>query len=401
MGYTWKDYLKDSSWVTIAWEWLQSLLGRTVDFVLWVTMIFACYQLIPGAPMPDQSVSVFMFVMQFIALDIGGMSLNQIGQRHGLGTWSYTRVVAYACILVTLSTIVFAGIQHATTVEQNITNWVEIILVIARSILTVLYGQAVRAIKFVEQEENDKVANLEQEVSRLTVQLNTEQKRVSDLQNQLDNERQKVSSVQLELDRQVSNLVSSGQREVSSVQLELDRALAEVSRLTVQLEAKDQQLISLQDTLESGMKLHENSAQQIVSSVQKQLDKALVEVSNLQEQVSTGQQQVSKLRIQLDNERARASNLQEQLNSQKESGIQQQVSSVQSERVQLDTRKNGQEGSENAIVEQIRAILSVEPGLSARAIAARIGCSPTTASTWKKAVEQELSIVPKLHVVNE
>lgn len=38
MEYTWIDYLKDSSWVTIAWEWLQSLLRRAVDFGLLVTI---------------------------------------------------------------------------------------------------------------------------------------------------------------------------------------------------------------------------------------------------------------------------------------------------------------------------------------------------------------------------
>jgi hypothetical protein len=228
MEYTWGDRLKDSSWVTIAWEWLQSLLGRAVDFVLWVTMIFACYQLIPGAPMPSQALSVFTFVLQFVALDIGGMSLNQIGQRHGLDRWSYTRVVAYACIFVTLVTIVFAGIQHAMTVPQDVTNWVEIILVVARSILTVLYGQAVRALKFVEQVGNDQVAKLEEEVSKLRVQLDSEQRKVS-----------------------------SGHFSLSTLQLELDRAVAEVSSLRVQLDGKNQQIASLQETLGSGMKLHE------------------------------------------------------------------------------------------------------------------------------------------------
>jgi len=90
----WKEMLKDSSWFTIAWEWFQTLLGRICDFVLWVTMIFACYQLIPGAPLPDKSVSVMMFVLQFIALDIGGMSLLQIARRRGLGRWSYVSTPA-------------------------------------------------------------------------------------------------------------------------------------------------------------------------------------------------------------------------------------------------------------------------------------------------------------------
>ena len=51
---TWKaivgDSLKESTWITASWEWLQKLLGRAVDAVLWTTMIFAGYQLIPGAP---------------------------------------------------------------------------------------------------------------------------------------------------------------------------------------------------------------------------------------------------------------------------------------------------------------------------------------------------------------
>jgi hypothetical protein len=372
MEYTWKDMLKDSSWVTIAWEWLQSLLGRTVDFILWVTMIFACYQLIPGAPMPTQGVSVFMFVMQFIALDIGGMSLNQIGQRHGLHTWSYTRVVAYACIFVTLVTIVFAGIEHAIVVPKDVSNWVEVSLVIARSVLTVLYGQAVRAIKTVEQTEDDRVAALEEEASNLRSQLDTEQKRASNLQSQLDTKQKEVSNL--------------------SVQLDV---------LKMQLDGKRQELESIKETFTTGQEWQENRAQQLLEAEQRR-------VSSLQEQLDTErgklftvQQEVSKLRLQLDTERAKSSNLQEKMNGQRVSSVQPKASSVQSGGVQLDTKEKEQNSSENTIESQIRALLAEEPGLSARAIASKIGCSPTTASTWKKAIEQELSIVPRLHVVNE
>src|SRR5437762_9377904 len=105
MEYTWVDRLKDSSWVTIAWEWLQSLLGRAVDFVLWVTMIFACYQLIPGAPVPPKSVSIWMFVLQFVALDIGGLGLRQLAQRHNLDKDAFTFKIANACIAVTFATL--------------------------------------------------------------------------------------------------------------------------------------------------------------------------------------------------------------------------------------------------------------------------------------------------------
>ena len=379
MEYTWKDMLKDSSWVTIAWEWLQSLLGRTVDFILWVTMIFACYQLIPGAPMPAAGVSVFMFVLQFIALDIGGMSLNQIGQRHGLDRWSYTRVVAYVCISVTLVTIIFAGIQHATEVKPDVTKWVEITLVIARSVLTVLYGQAVKAIKTIEQTEDDRVATLEEEVSTLLGQLDTQQKRVS-----------------------------SGQQEASNLRAQLDSKQKEVSRLSVQLDilqtqldAKQQELGSIKETFTSGQQWQEQRAQQLLGAEQRRVSTLQEQLDTQQEKMLRVQQEASNLRLQLMTERAKISTFQEQLDSKKLPAIQHRLSSVQSTGVQLDTRKNGQETQDNEIAERVRSLLKEEPGLSGRAIAARIGCSPTTASTWKKAIEQELSIVPRLQVVNE
>ena len=108
-----KQSLGDSSWFTVAWEWFQTLLGRVCDFVLWVTMIFACYQLIPGAPLPSPQVSVVMFVLQFVALDIGGLSLLQIARRRGLERWSYVCWIAYILIGITLITIAYSGIQHA------------------------------------------------------------------------------------------------------------------------------------------------------------------------------------------------------------------------------------------------------------------------------------------------
>ncbi len=109
----WIEMLKDSSWFTIAWEWFQTLLGRICDFVLWVTMIFACYQLIPGAPLPPQQLSITMFVLQFVALDIGGLSLLQIARRRGLDRYGYVSWIAYILIGITLVTIAYAGIQHA------------------------------------------------------------------------------------------------------------------------------------------------------------------------------------------------------------------------------------------------------------------------------------------------
>jgi transposase len=64
-----------------------------------------------------------------------------------------------------------------------------------------------------------------------------------------------------------------------------------------------------------------------------------------------------------------------------------EVDSGQGKVVKLDTarRRSGQDDS--AIAEQIRNLLDKEPGLSGRAVASRLGCSPTTAAKWKSFFE--------------
>src|SRR5690348_4132792 len=107
-GYSWKDRLRHSSWVTMTWDWFMTFLSRAAEPVLWVSMVFSCYQLIPGAPQPPASVGNSVFICQFIALDVGGMGLNKLAQRQGLGRWSYVRVIAYILIAVTLITVGYA-----------------------------------------------------------------------------------------------------------------------------------------------------------------------------------------------------------------------------------------------------------------------------------------------------
>jgi predicted nucleic acid-binding Zn-ribbon protein len=445
----WKAILRDSIWLTVAWEWLQTLLGRAVDLVLWVTMIFSCYQLIPGAPQPPTTISTFMFVLQFVALDVGGMSLNRLAQQQGLDRWAYARVVAYILIGITLVTISYAGIEHAVKIDASVTNWIEVLLVIARSIMTVLYGQAIHSLKMADHNQQERLAELEalvpvlrhqleseqQTVSGLRERLSTVQLQVSSLQHQVDSGQQEVDTLRQHLDsgqQQVSNLqeaLDAGQGEVSSLQRQLNAALVDIDTLRAQLDGKQQELVSLRETLNSGQQWQESRIRQMLETEQQR-------VSSLQQQLLTEQNMAATLRRQLNTVQANAETLQSQLdNKQNEvervlatldskqqevdilrhqlSTVQQRVSSLQHQQdsvqvssvqsvqvdsgqpgkvVRLDTnrsRKGGQQDatSENAIVEQIKQLLKAEPGLSARQIAARLGCSPTTASRWKGIIE--------------
>lgn len=72
--------------------------------------------------------------------DPGELSISQ-GQ--GLGRWSYARVIARILIAVTLITVGYAGLEHVVLLNPTVTRAVEVSLVVIRSILTVLYGQAI------------------------------------------------------------------------------------------------------------------------------------------------------------------------------------------------------------------------------------------------------------------
>jgi hypothetical protein len=465
--YSAKEIARDSLWVTIAWEWLQKLLGRAVDSVLWVTMVFAGYQLIPGAPQPWISVSITMFIAQFIALDIGGLGLNQLARQQGLPRWAYARVVAYALIGITLVTIAYAGLEHAipslnpqVAAEMAakahprdahpdlglgvlITTWVEVVLVVARSVMTVLYGQAIHSLKAEEHERQDRVAGLEQEVSNLRERLENGQAEVSNLRTQLDSEKQKVSNLTVQSQSEVSNLTVQSQKEVSNLRIQLSNAKTEVDTLRAQLDTKEQQLTRLKETLDSGMKWHESTTQEVVSNVQSQLDSERARVSSLQKELSNEKQKVSNLTVQLQEEvsnltvqsQKEVSNLRTQLSNltvqsqkevsnlrvqleigqkevqslttqldsekQKVSKLQEKLNRTQRKEdeeekrvIHLDTnrmRRSRQDAEEKAMVEAIRNLLKAEPELSGRAIAAKVGCSPTTATKWKELIEKEAS----------
>src|SRR2546429_2466500 len=227
--------------------------------------------------------------------------------------------------------------------------------------------------------QDDKVAKLEQEVSNLLVQLDDKDVQLDDKDVQLDTKKQELFHVQSLLDIE-QDKVLNGQQEISKLYAQLDV-------LKSQLDGKQQELADVKETFTSGQKWQEGRSQQMLETEQNR-------VNSLQEQLDTERKRVFNVQQESASLRIHVSNLQEQLKRKQEP-----IGQVKS--VQLDTEQPRKNVQLDTIAEQIRELLTEEPGLSARAIAAKIGCSPTTASTWKKAIEQELSVVPPLHIVNE
>lgn len=373
-----KELLKESTWITIAWEWFQKLLGRAVDPVLWVTMIYAGYQLIPGAPQPPEFLNMFMFVSQFIALDLGGLGLNQLAKDQGQPPQSYARRVAYTLIGITLVTITYSGIHHAfPSIPADVNTDIEVVLVIARSIMTVLYGPAIKSLKHEEKKSQNKIAELEavvpslrEEVSRLQKLLSTGQQEVSNLRKALDSQQRETSMLRDELDTVTGHLaeaqsrLENGQDETFNLRRQLSTALVESDTLSARLEGKQQEIEGLQEALKNGQSWQETHHRQMLDAERQKVSSLEQEVSSLKKKLDTAQQKLD--------------------TTKQSAGQQKAVSSKQGKVVQLDTSRRKNEQDESILKEQIRELLDSEPDLSARAIASRVGCSPTTASNWKK-----------------
>jgi hypothetical protein len=262
---------QDSSWITLLWEWFKMLLGRAADPVLWITMLFSAYQLIPGAPQPPAGVSTTMFIMQFVALDIGGLGMLQLADQHHLSNQAFAKRMAFGLIGTTLITVLYAGLGNALTKRGNpipvgINTSIEVLLVIIRCVLTVLYAPAINSLKNLEKQADQHLQDLEnevvtlrreakakeQEVTNVQSQLAQAQKAASSLQIQLSNEREAArvatESLQGKLDARVQeiDLMSADQAGIIALKRELNTAKLQAEDLQIQLENKQRALASEQ-----------------------------------------------------------------------------------------------------------------------------------------------------------
>jgi predicted nucleic acid-binding Zn-ribbon protein len=258
------------------------------------------------------------------------------------------------------------------------------------------------------------LSSVQQRASTLGQQLDSEQQEMSHLRRRLAAEQQRAASLQAELE--------VGHDDTARLRRELSAAQVEADTLRTQLEGKKQELEGLRKTLESGQEWQVSRFRQLlereqqrasllqeqldieqtaVTTMRRQLNTALVEADGLRAQLEVKQPEVEGAQAARSDEQKRSSQLRlrpdggqsvqgSRVHSSQVVSGQAKEDSGQGKVVHLDTnrpRKSGQD--ENAIAEQVRQLLIAEPGLSGRAMAARIGCSPTTAAKWKAVIEGE------------
>src|SRR5215469_8106962 len=67
-----------SNYITALWNWFMGLAGKAAEPVLFASVLYSGYQLVPGVPVLSPGVNALAFVTQQAALDIGGMGLIKL-----------------------------------------------------------------------------------------------------------------------------------------------------------------------------------------------------------------------------------------------------------------------------------------------------------------------------------
>lgn len=75
-----KRAFAQSTYITAGWNWFLILVGKAAEPVLVASVFSASVKFLPLVHFPPQC-DVVVFVAQFLALDIGGLSLNTLADQ--------------------------------------------------------------------------------------------------------------------------------------------------------------------------------------------------------------------------------------------------------------------------------------------------------------------------------
>src|SRR5579884_447846 len=141
---------KHSDYITALTDWFMGLAGKATEIILYATVLYSCAQLYPGVHLPE-TLSLWMFLVQMGALDVGGLSLAKLarqakkeGNEEGA---MQARRLSYVLIGIMLVGVVTVGIEHVVSIPEALQTGIQIVLVVARSICSVLYGRVVHLLK--------------------------------------------------------------------------------------------------------------------------------------------------------------------------------------------------------------------------------------------------------------
>jgi peptidoglycan hydrolase CwlO-like protein len=370
----WRDRaIERSEIVSDALEVAKAWGAHAAEWILFGCLIANLLELFPF--FPDRLATAVMIV-QSITLDVAGFGLTSMGssaRRRGDSRAANTAsVMGWTLIALMVVTVTLVSLPKLIPTTADIVHWAEIALILVRIIVTVFYSHIVHALRQSTTEYTNEVSSLREQVSSLeqavsTFQhhLSTGQRTVDTLRVQLREKEQEVDTLRLQVD--------SGQRALENLHGHLRNKAAELTGGQSAVESLKRQLaMRVQD----------------VDSLSRHLREKQEQVSRLQGQVSSLEQEVSRLRVQVDREkRGQVDSGQGQSVDSGHTGGQRKVDSGQV--ISLDAKKRGRDAADHELGEKIKKMLHEEPGLSDRAIAGKLSCSPTTVGRWRRLIERE------------
>src|SRR5712692_5919524 len=139
---------KQSNYITDFWNWFMTLMSKAAEMVLFGTVLYSGYQLLPGVPHVPVTIDAAVFVIQQGALDIGGMGLLKLAKRAGLPKDSFPVRLGVALVVLMILNVALASIKHTLPmIPDGVFVGIETLLLIARAIVAVLFGHAIHALR--------------------------------------------------------------------------------------------------------------------------------------------------------------------------------------------------------------------------------------------------------------
>ncbi len=136
-----------SNYITALWNWFMGLAGKAAEPVLFASVLYSGYQLVPGVPQPSVGINAIAFITQQAALDVGGMGLIKLTKDEDPEQFKFARYVGYALITLMVVNMVVATAGRVFSIPTSAMQFVEGILLIVRSIFAVLFGHAIHTLK--------------------------------------------------------------------------------------------------------------------------------------------------------------------------------------------------------------------------------------------------------------
>ncbi len=148
----WHGFVR-SDYITALWNWFMGLAGKAAEPVLFASVLYSGYQLVPGVPQAGANVNAIMFVVQQAALDIGGMGLMKLAKQAKLKKASFPYCVGMILVGLMIANVIMASLEKIMQMDPSVTGGIEGILIVARAVMAVLFGHAIHSLKDLEKEE--------------------------------------------------------------------------------------------------------------------------------------------------------------------------------------------------------------------------------------------------------